>query len=308
MTDIVLPAFINSSVVAAATALQGEFVSAQPFPHVVIEDFFTPQFLHGLLAQFPSFDKGNSVGDDGRAGPKATFDRIQKLGPAYAALDALIKSETFLTWLGDVTGIPDLIYDPFYLGGGTHENRNSAALDAHIDFNLHPSERTHRVLNLIAYLNPRWEESWGGSLELFRDPHADARPSQSIVPLLNRCVIFETSEISWHAFNPISLPEADMDLTRRSIALYFYTRDRPKEKTAGRHTTVYVKRPLSERFQDGYTLSRGDVAELKGMLEARDGHIRHLYDENSKLLQAQDKGLVGHLLYLAKRAYVRIRR
>lgn len=37
-------------------------------------------------------------------------------------------------------------------------------------------------------------------------------------------------------------------------------------------------------------------------------HIRMLYAENTALRKAQDAGLTGHLLYLAKRAYVRFRR
>lgn len=210
--------------------------------------------------------------------------------------------------VGQLTGIDGLIYDPWYLGGGTHENRNGMALDPHVDFNFHPSERWHRRLNLIVYLNPEWEPCWGGCLELFRDPHADARPVRSVAPLFNRCVIFETSERSWHAFDPIRLPPERDGLTRRSIALYFYTRDRPAEETAPRHTTFYVNRQLPVRIDEGRTLSRDDVAEIRQLLELRDAHIRMLYAENTALRRAQDRGLTGHLLYLARRAYVRFRR
>ena len=216
-------------------------------------------------------------------------------------------SPEFLDAISALTGIEDLIYDPWYLGGGTHENRDGMSLDAHVDFNLHPSERWHRRLNLIVYLNPEWDASWGGNLELFRDPHADARPARSVTPVFNRCVIFETSEHSWHAFDTIRIPEARNCTTRRSIALYFYTKDRPTEQKASRHTTYYVDRQLPEYFAEGRTLTRSDVGELKHLLERRDQHIRNLYAENTALRAAQDRGLTGQLLYLAKRAYVRFR-
>lgn len=299
---------LNPAVCEYVADLRAEFDSAEPFPHVVIDNFLAKEFAEALLASFPAFDRGNSVGDDGVAGGKSTIDRIKALGPAYARLDEVIRSDEFLGWLSKLTGIESLLYDPFYLGGGTHENRDGMSLNAHVDFNYHPSERWHRRLNLIVYLNPAWEETWGGSLEFFRDPHAEAKPSRSVVPLFNRCVVFETSERSWHAFNTIRLPEAQRELTRRSIALYFYTRDRPAHEVAERHTTFYVNRQLPEKFSAGSLLSADDVAELRQLIEARDAHIRLLYAENTELRAAQDKGITGNLLYLAKRAYVRFRR
>lgn len=299
---------LNPDVVAAAERIRRQFQSAAPFPHVVIDDFLERGFIQELLAQFPAFETGNAVGDDGVPGGKSTLARIRDVGAAYRRLDEAIQTPEFLRAIGAFTGIDALLYDPWYLGGGTHENRDGMSLDPHVDFNFHPSERWHRRLNLIVYLNPEWNEGWGGCLELFRDPQVDARPSQSVAPVFNRCVIFETSERSWHAFDRIRLPEDRAQLTRRSIALYFYTKDRPAEETADRHTTYYVNRLLPERFAEGSRLSRHDVAEIKQLLEQRDAHIRMLYAENTALRKAQDAGLTGHLLYLAKRAYVRFRR
>ena len=299
---------LDPRVLDAAEAHSAAFTAAVPFPHVVIENFLEPAFARELLQAFPGFERGNSVGDDGTPGGKSTLDRIRQLGPAYRRLDDAIQSPEFLRAIGQLTGIEGLIYDPWYLGGGTHENRNGMALDPHVDFNFHPSERWHRRLNLIVYLNPQWQEDWGGCLELFRDPSADARPARSVAPVFNRCVIFETSERSWHAFDPIRLPPEQADLTRRSIALYFYTKDRPAQETAPRHTTYYVNRQLPGHIDEGRTLSRADVAAIRQLLELRDAHIRMLYAENTALREAQDRGLTGHLLYLAKRAYVRFRR
>ncbi|HET7268950.1 MAG TPA: 2OG-Fe(II) oxygenase [Oleiagrimonas sp.] len=299
---------IDSAVRERADTLCEHFTSAEPFPHVVIDDFFDSAFADALLATFPAFEKGNSVGDDGRQGGKSTLDRIRGISAAYQRLDDAIKSPEFLAFIGRVTGIDGLLYDPWYLGGGTHDNRDGMSLDPHVDFNFHPSERWHRRLNLIVYLNPVWEQAWGGCLELFADPQTDARPAQSIAPAFNRCVIFETSERSWHAFNRIRLPPEHAGLTRRSVALYFYSKDRPESETADRHTTFYVDRQLPEHLVEGHTLTSEDVAVMRGLVGQRDTHIRNLYAENTALRKAQDAGFSGHLLYLAKRAYVRFRR
>lgn len=299
---------LNPALLGRAEALQQRFQDADPFPHVVIENFLEASFATALLNAFPAFEQGNCIGDDGRPGAKSTFERIGGIGSVYEQLDAAIKSREFLAFISRVTGIDELLYDPWYLGGGTHENRDGASLDPHVDFNFHPSERWHRRLNMLVYLNPTWKDEWGGCLELFRDPHTDVQPASSIEPAFNRCVIFETSEHSWHGFNRIQLPAEQADLTRRSIALYFYTKGRPVEQIADRHTTFYVDRKLPEYLVDGHTLSGAQVKEVRQLFDQRDSHIRNLYAENTLLRKAQDAGFGGHLLYLAKRAFVRFRR
>ncbi|HEX6832200.1 MAG TPA: 2OG-Fe(II) oxygenase, partial [Rudaea sp.] len=221
---------IDGRVLARAKELNVAYREAKPFPHVVIDDFLARPFAERLLEQFPSFERGNNQGDDGKAGNKATYEKIRTLGPDFAGLDDLVKSRAFLGLIESLTGVPHLLYDPFYLGGGTHENRQGQSLQAHIDFNYHPSEGWHRRLNLIVYLNRDWEKSWGGNLELYADPYKDKQPHVVIPPLFNRCVIFGTSETSWHGFDTIRLPPEKSGVSRKSIALYFYSKERPQEE------------------------------------------------------------------------------
>lgn len=302
-----LETIINPLVLGNEDGLSQQFAKAAPFRHVVIENFLDDSFAERLLAAFPAFEKGNSIGDDGKPSGKSTIERMKALGADYTALDSVIQSREFLEFIGKITGIDELLYDPFYLGGGTHENRHEQALQAHIDFNYHPSERWHRRLNLIVYLNPAWDEAWGGNLELFDDPYKDSKPFVRISPAMNRCVIFETTEKSWHGFDRITLPAEHGGLSRKSIALYFYTKDRPAQEVAQKHTTHYVNQQLPEHLVEGHTLSNADVGLLKDLISHRDNQLQRLYAENSNLLQAQERGLSGQLIYLLKRLYVRYR-
>ena len=299
-TQIAKPHIDNTATIAAT------FVAAQPFPHIVLDHFLDSDYADALHQSFPAFERGNAMGDDGKLGAKSTNDRICQLGIPYAALDELIQSRAFLTWLGDATRMQNFLYNPYYLGGGTHDNRHGMSLNAHIDFNLHPSERWHRRLNLIIYLNHDWQDEWGGALELFKNPHDNTTADIRITPVFNRCVIFETGEHSWHGFDAINLPAAFADHSRKSIALYFYSSERPVNEIAPKHTTIYVQRQLAPEIKAGHTLT-ADVSEISALIAARDAHIRSQYDENTRLLQAQEHGLTGQLLYLAKRAFVRLR-
>lgn len=292
-----------------------QFNSAKPFRHLVIDNFFTEEYAAQLLAEFPPFERGNARAEDGSLGNKSTVEKIRELGPAYATLDDLVQSEPLLELVGALTGIPKLIYDPWYFGGGTHENRHGQDLDAHVDFNRHPIERWHRRLNLIVYLNHHWQDEWGGSLELHSDPRADDDQFVAITPLFNRAVIFETTEWSWHGFPVIQLPADEQELTRRSIALYFYTEERPAEELADTHSTIYVDRPLPERFAEGRALTDFDVQELRVLLKRRDMHNQRLYAEITSLTNqlegaraALNTGSIGRLEYFARRVLGRLRR
>jgi hypothetical protein len=294
--------------------LATRFRERDPFRHVVIDDFFAPDYCAQLLAQFPAFERGNARNEDGGIGNKSTIEKIRGLGPAFGALDDLVQSSEFLALIGRITGIPDLLYDPWYFGGGTHENRSGQDLDAHVDFNRHPVEKWHRRLNLIVYLNHEWNDAWGGSLELHSDPRAPNDRITTITPLYNRAVIFETTEWSWHAFPRIDLPTDKQALTRKSIALYFYTKERPADELADTHSTIYVDRPLPERFQAGLTLNAADVEELRILLARRDQHNQRLYRDVTSLTmqleQAQaaiNAGHVGRLRYIARRVLARFR-
>lgn len=298
---------LNPSVVANADKLQSEFRCGVPFPHLVIDDFLDLDFAELLSEQFPPFDCGNSMGDDGTPGGKSTVEAVRSLGTAYRRLDDCIRSPEFLLLLSRLTGIDGLIYDPWYLGGGTHESRDGTSLDPHIDANFHPVEPWHRRLNVVFYLNPSWEAEWGGSFELFRDPWTTSNAERQVPPTFNRCAIFATSEHSWHGFSQVRLPAAHAQRTRRSIALFFYTEVRPAAETVERHTVHYVKRQLPDDFTTGYVLSAHDVAWAKDVIAQRDAHIRQLYSENAALRNAQDSGLGGTLLYWAKRAFLRLR-
>ena len=286
---------ISSAVAQAAAQHADAFRNAQPFRHVVIDEFFEPAFARALLADFPRFEERYALNEMGAVGGKAVRERVRDLAEPYRALDDLIQGRAFLDFVSQVTGIPELLYDPDYVGGGTHENVHGQSLDPHVDFNYHPRTRLHRRLNLIVYLNPEWEADWGGALELHADPW---RPKQNrveaVLPLLNRCVIFETNEISWHGFQAIRLPEDRRSVSRKSFAIYLYTRERPPEETAPPHATIYVPEGMPRDLAQGDVLDGARVDELERRFEQFRGQLRFLYTREQRF-ERQERALVGAL-------------
>ena len=300
---------LHPSLVTRVDEARDRFAGAQPFRHVVIDEFLEPTFCRELMNQFPAFDASHAVTERGQPGRKAVIGKLPGLGTGYERFDRLMRDSDFLGLIGRITAIPKLLYDPEYVGGGTHENLSGEDLAPHVDFNFHPRQRWHRRLNLIVFLNQQWEQNWGGCLELIRDPWtssiANAVP---VLPLANRAVIFETNEYSWHGFQQIQLPPGAPVASRRSIAVYFYSKDRPVSETAGAHTTVYVHRQLGDQIRAGYTLGEHDVEEIRDLIGRRDSQIKFLYERELRFSSFID-GLVrspsfrlGHMLTWPARA------
>jgi hypothetical protein len=270
-----------------ALELREQFLTAQPFRHLVVDDFLDSGFCQRLITDFPAFDDEKARNEMGQVGGKAVVPDIATISSAYAEFDRLMRAPDFLGWLGEITAIDHLLYDPDYVGGGTHENLHGQDLDPHVDFNYHPKKPLHRRLNLILFLNPEWRLEWGGCLEFERDPwNPNGDAAAPILPLANRCVVFETTESSWHGFHRIVLPEDRRKQSRRSLAVYFYTKDRPKTETAAEHSTVYVPRQLPSHLQPGYVLRPEDVTELQVLLGRRDDQIRFLYEREKEFSTA----------------------
>lgn len=276
---------VAPSVLERVTHYADAFSSASPFKHVVIDDFLRDEFCDELLAQFPSFDEKLAIDENGNVGRKAVREKLPELGGPYEQLDQLIRGTEFLKLISSITGIADLVYDPHYFGGGTHENLSGQSLDPHIDFNHHPITDHHRRLNLIVYLNREWRYEWGGTLDLHRDPYGKAESDEvvSVLPTFNRCVIFETTEHSWHGFETVRIPDKEEIRSRKSIALYYYTEHRPVAHTGPHHSTVYVNRRLPGHISAGTTLSEQDFQTIASAIDVRDVHLKRLYRDIAKL-------------------------
>jgi len=265
---------ISDSAQIEVDRLREAFLAAKPFKHIAIENFFEPAFAERLLAEFPNFDRDLAKNETGGTGGKSVNTRIREISPAYQELYDTLGSQPFLDYVSRLSGIPDLILDPKMFGGGTHDNQHGQELDSHVDFNYDEARQLHRRLNLIVYLNKEWETEWGGAIEIHSNPRDPfSNQVRGFDPLFNRCVMFETNEYSWHGFPKIDLPPEKRHLSRKSISIYLYTKDRPAEEVAPVHGTFYVQRFLPNHFSPGATLTEEDVKDLQRLLIRRDGWI-----------------------------------
>lgn len=217
--------------------LQSSFREAEPFPHVVIDNFLPEEAANRVLKEFPGLEeiewKTPAVSSAERQHKFMSQDETQ-FKPCLRHLLYHMNSGLFLHFLESLTGIGTLLPDPD-VGTALRHFGPGGRLEVHTDFNWHKRLKLHRRLNLILYLNEDWRKEYGGSLELWDEQvtHCVKR----VLPRFNRAIIFVTEENTPHGFpQPVACPEGQ---TRKSIQLYYYTSQRPDGELHAAHGTIF---------------------------------------------------------------------
>jgi Rps23 Pro-64 3,4-dihydroxylase Tpa1-like proline 4-hydroxylase len=221
------------------------YAAATPYPHIVMDDFLPESVLDGVLAEFPKPQQGDWFAFDSKNERKLATKDDSMMGDATRHLLFELNSAAFLDFLERLTGIEGLIPDPHFVGGGLHQIEPGGHLKVHADFNQHPQTKLERRLNVLVYLNRDWKDEWGGAFELWnRDMTAC---EEKVLPYFNRCVVFSTTSTSFHGHpEPLGCPEGE---TRKSMALYYYSKDRPADEQNTAHNTLFQARP-GETLED----------------------------------------------------------
>ena len=201
--------------------LKGQFLDANPFEHVVIDNFCNEHDLDKALSFIPDariagYSKSNDYVFAKNKFEKSDFDL---LCPQLAELKSELLSVRFSTWISAITN-QEIFIDPSFHGGGIHQGGRGSFLDMHADFNYHPENRSwFRNVNILLYLNKNWKSDYGGQLKLVDGRKKNGDPFL-IEPIFNRAVIMFTRDHTLHGYDSINFPNGTY---RTSIAAYGYT-------------------------------------------------------------------------------------
>ena len=210
--------------------------SSTPFPSIYIDQFLTPTAISRVQKEFPTVSDNvwtHYIHYNERKHGLTKFDYFPL---SVKELVTEMSQPKFISWLENLTGIPNLFADPNLEGSGLHQTLKGGFLNIHADFTVHPLKSNwQRRVNVLVYLNENWNSDWGGNLELWNENMTQCE--QSISPMLNRAAIFSTGTNTYHGYpHPLSCPENE---SRKSIAMYFYTEESSFKKMA----TDYKSRP-----------------------------------------------------------------
>jgi len=241
---------------------KSSYVNAAPFPFISFENFFNKDYLDDVLKEFPNLAALKAKSHNNAREIKFGNNNEAHFGPKTKRLMHFLNSETFISFLQEVTGIEErLIPDPFFEGGGQHEIKRGGLLKVHSDFNKHPITGLDRRVNVLVYLNKNWKEEYGGNLELWEKDMSKC--GAKVAPLFNNLAIFSTTDFSYHGHpDPLMCPD---DRSRKSLALYYYSNGRPKEEinpNIESHGTLFKARKNNDADKKAFSLSSYSVSEI----------------------------------------------
>lgn len=229
--------FIDSASAKAAGAAAAEsYRNRQPYPYGSFDDFLPEAVLDRVLAEIRELPEAETMFDRPQEKLKTSY-LPERLPPYTRNLFYVLNSRPFLRFLEEMTGIPGLIPDPYFAGGGVHVVANGGHLDIHADFNHNAKLNLERRINVLIYLNKDWREDYGGSFEIWNTDMTQR--VASFVPVFNRMCCFNTGSDTWHG-NPETVNHPDGE-PRMSLALYYYTAT--WDHTRKSHTTLFTPRP-----------------------------------------------------------------
>lgn len=226
----------------------GEFFQ-EPFKHLVVDNFLPDDLAYKCLESFPALNnptwEHENDGDieiKSRTTWKSEFDIPEHIVDSVRILNSSLALKAF----SEVFEIPGLIPDPYFTGGGLNITEKGGLLDVHVDGNYHDATGLNRRMNALIYLNPGWEESWGGEFGVYNNDGTQL--IKKVPPLFNRLVVFDSHDYSYHGLpDPINFPD---EANRKSILLYYYTKNpRPGKQISVKdpHSALWVKRGLKDK-------------------------------------------------------------
>jgi len=225
--------------------LKATLQTAVPFRHLVVDGWFDPVLLELVREEFDSFghERWRVIEDEHQLFHRSTTH--ESLGPASQIYFALINSGWFVSLLGELVDIDDLIGDPRLVGGGLHESRAGGKFAVHRDFDKHQLYGLENKMVFITYLNRDWNPEWGAALELWgTEPRECVR---KIVPELGRSVLLINGPDSFHGHpEPMQCPPGQ---TRRSVASYYYRNPRAVQERLTRQTSVFLLAYRTKRLR-----------------------------------------------------------
>ncbi len=145
--------------------LRLKYLTAKPFPHLIIKDICDEEKLLAAYHSIPILD--NKSRDYMFAKNKFEKSNYGEISPLLQELQNDLQSHKMNDFLSFITN-REVFVDPKNHGGGLHQGRENSFLDMHLDFNYHPINKNWwREVNILLYLNKDWKEEYGGHFELW---------------------------------------------------------------------------------------------------------------------------------------------
>ena len=201
---------------------KSEFFSAKPFPHIVLNDFLTPDTFKRVNDELnqKKMSLGKSFISDVENNKSISLNSNLPI-----SLINLIEELNSAHWINNIRELTDIRDLSGTENGNTmlanyHVMKSNGILGSHVDHGCEPFDKRAHVLNIIIYLSDNWAPDKGGDTLLYD------RTGKKVVGEVkyksNRALIFLHTPYSFHGVSKLTNPA---DNPRKSLYVDYYSRE-----------------------------------------------------------------------------------
>jgi len=161
--------------------------------------------------------------------------QMDQYNPLLEQIIYAFQDERIVKLVGEICSIENPEPDENLYAGGISLMAEGNFLNPHLDNSHDKSRDKWRVLNLLYYVTPNWEDSYGGHLEIW--PKGLDNDQTTIYSRFNRLAVMATHQKSWHSVSPVT------HSGERCCVSNYYFSDTPLTREDQFHVTSFRGRP-----------------------------------------------------------------
>lgn len=204
-----------------------------------IDDLLPEDFALKIYQAFPKPSEmvlKKNLGEN-----KYVAAQMDKYNPLLEEIVYVFQDRRIVDLIADICEIQEVVPDDNLYAGGISLMGNQQFLNPHLD-NSHDKDRNlWRVLNLLYYVTPNWEQDYGGNLELW--PNGLENEQITIHSKFNRLAVMATHGRSLHSVSPVVF-----EGNRCCVSNYYFSK-KPLLESDQFHVTSFRGRP-ENKFTD----------------------------------------------------------
>lgn len=214
-------------------ALKNDFVIKDRINSCYIDDLLHENDVIDIYNAFPNKEELLQLKDIREH--KYVGIQLNKYNPILEEIIYAFQDTRVVNLIADITGFEQLMADEYLYAAGFSLMEYGCFLNPHLDNSHDKDIKNYRVLNLLYYVTPDWQENYGGNLELW--DKGLKQPCRTIHSKFNRLVIMVTNKTSLHSVSPIN------HHGRRCCISNYYFSPKPATPEKYYHVTSFRGRP-----------------------------------------------------------------
>jgi Rps23 Pro-64 3,4-dihydroxylase Tpa1-like proline 4-hydroxylase len=207
--------------------------SKQIIGYFFIDDLLPESIANEIFAVFPK--SSQMVLKKNMREDKFVAAQMNLYNPLLEEIIFAFQDKRIVDLVAEICQIKTAIPDEHLYAGGLSMMGKNQFLNPHLD-NSHDKDRERwRVLNLLYYVTPNWEEKYGGNLELW--PNGLKEKQITLHSKFNRLIVMATHNNSLHSVSPVNY-----DGFRSCVSNYYFSKT-PLLTSDTFHVTSFRGRP-----------------------------------------------------------------